>query len=157
MEWATASAGPRSGTSTRPALRPGVSELIALGKERGLKLAFVTTTYQPNIDAIFDAARDALSPADFDCIITRSDVDHGKPAPDAYVQALHQLGITAPDALAIEDTAISVVAAKRAGVSIVATPGAYAADQDFWQADLVIENLANASGTLDPRLVALLD
>jgi len=138
-------------------LRPGVADLIKLGKERGIKLAFVTTTYQENIDAIFEAAGNALSATDFDYIVARTEVQNGKPAPDAYLITLKQLGVNAAAALAIEDTAVSVMAAKRAGVNVVATPGAYTAGQDFWQADLVVENLANQRGQIDHRVLALLD
>ena len=35
--------------ASKIALRPGVSEVIALARQRGAKLAFVTTTYRPNI------------------------------------------------------------------------------------------------------------
>ncbi len=137
-------------------LRPGVAALVKVAKEKGLKLAFVTTTYQPNIDAIFKAAGDSLSASDFDHIVSREDVKHGKPAPDAYQAALAALGVAAADALAIEDTAVSVMSAKRAGLEVVATPGAITAEQDFWQADLVVENLADRNGVLDQRVVALL-
>ena len=44
--------------------RPGVSELIKWAKARQMKLAFVTTTYQPNIDAIFKSGGNALSESD---------------------------------------------------------------------------------------------
>ncbi len=137
-------------------LRPGVAALVKVAKEKGLKLAFVTTTYQPNIDAIFKAAGDSLSARDFDHIVSRDDVKHGKPAPDAYQAALAALGVAAADALAIEDTAVSVMAAKRAGLEVVATPGAITAEQDFWQADLVVESLADRNGVLDERVMAFL-
>lgn len=137
-------------------LRPGVAELIKLGKERGMKLAFVTTTYRPNVDAIFEAAAGALSPQDFDYIVARTDVEHGKPAPDAYLLALKQLGVAPSEALAIEDTANSVMAAKRAGVTVVATPGELSAGQDFWQADVVVGALST-SGAIDNRVLALLN
>ena len=135
--------------------RPGVTDLITLGKERGMKLAFVTTTYRSNVDAIFEAAGEALSHKDFDSIVTRTDVEHGKPAPDAYLLALKQLGIRPMDAIAIEDTANSVMAAKRAGITVVATPGELSVGQDFWQADLVVDVLST-SGAIDRRVLALL-
>ena len=138
-------------------LRPGVGELIALAKQRGIRLGFVTTTYQANIDAIFAAAGDALSASDFDYIVARDAVTNGKPAPDAYLVTLAAMGVTASDALAIEDTAVSVMSAKRAGITTIATPGAITAGQDFWQADLVVAELAGADGKLDPRVIALLD
>lgn len=137
-------------------LRPGVAELIAVAKDRGWKRAFVTTTYPVNIEAIFRGSGGTLSVSDFDCIVSRDDVARGKPAPDAYIHALAILGVEAKDALAIEDTASSLMSAKRAGIDVVATPGALSAGQDFWQADLVIGQLADPAGRLDPQLMALL-
>ncbi len=142
--------------ASRVPLRPGVAELVRLAKSRGMKLAFVTTTYPANIDAIFNAT-DALVPGDFDAIVSRNDVEHGKPAPDAYQAALAKLSLAPDDVLAIEDTANSVMAAKRAGITVVATPGDITAAQDFWQADVVVDTLAGTDGTLDRRVVALLE
>ncbi len=137
--------------------RPGVVALAHLAKDRGMKLGFVTTTYMPNIDAIFIALGDALPRAAFDHVVDRTAVAEGKPAPEAYTNALTALGVAAGDALAVEDTALSLMSAKRAGITTVATPGAITAGQDFWQADLVVAALAGADGALDPRVLALLD
>lgn len=142
--------------ATPTPLRPGVADLLRLAKSRGMKLAFVTTTYPPNIDAIFAAAGDAFSVDDFDTVVSRDQVAHGKPAPDAYRVALETLGVEAKDVLAIEDTAVSVMAAKRAGIDVVATPGELTAGQDFWQADLVVPSLADTGGRLDARVLAML-
>ena len=142
--------------SRRVRLRPGVVELIQLAKSRGMKLAFVTTTYQPNIDAIFEAAGDMLRADAFDYIASRSRVVHGKPHPEAYLTALAHFGVGPDTALAIEDTAVSVMSAKRAGLLVVATPGEITAGQDFWQADLVANSLLANDGALDARVVALL-
>ena len=142
--------------SRRVRLRPGVVELIQLAKSRGMKLAFVTTTYQPNIDAIFEAAGDTLRADAFDYIASRSRVVHGKPHPEAYLTALAHFGVGPDTALAIEDTAVSVMSAKRAGLLVVATPGEITAGQDFWQADLVANSLLANDGVLDARVVALL-
>jgi len=137
--------------------RPGVIALAQLAKARGLRLGFVTTTYQPNIDAIFAAIAPALTPADFDYIVARDTVARGKPAPDAYHVTLKALGIAAADALAIKDTALSVMSARRAGIATIATPGALTRGQGFWQADLVLEALAGSDGVLDPRLIAMIE
>ena len=137
-------------------LRPGVAELIQWAKARDMQLAFVTTTYQPNIDAIFESAGGALSASDFDYIGSRSSVVHGKPSPEAYRTALERLHIAAEQALAIEDTAASVMSAKRAGLQVVATPGDISQGQDLWQADLVCSGLLDADDRLDSRVLALL-
>ena len=142
--------------SQRVRLRPGVVELVQLAKSCGMKLAFVTTTYQPNIDAIFEAAGDTLRADAFDYIASRSRVVHGKPHPEAYLAALAHFGVGPDAALAIEDTAVSTMSAKRAGLLVVATPGDITAGQDFWQADLVAKSLLADDGALDARVVALL-
>ena len=136
--------------------RPGVISLVRMAKDRGIKLGFVTTTYKPNIDAIFAALGDILPPHNFDHIVDRDNVEHGKPAPDAYISALKALDMAAPDALAIEDTALSVMSAKRASITTIATPGEISGAQDFWQADIVVPALADDDGTLDQRVVAML-
>ena len=142
--------------TTKVAPRPGVIALAHLAKDRGLKLGFVTTTYQPNIDAIFTALGDALRPQDFGHIVNREAVANGKPSPDAYLSALAALGVAPSDAVAIEDTALSVMSAKRAGIDTIATPGEISAGQDFWQGDLVIPALADSAGVIDQRVVAML-
>lgn len=141
--------------ATKPALRSGVAALMAMATARGWKRGFVTSTEQANIDAI--TALDAAVAFDqFDVVIGRADVQHGKPNPQAFVAALDRLGVRPENAIAIEDTASSVMAAVRAGITTVAVPGAYASGQDFWQADLVIPSLADAQGALDPGLLALI-
>lgn len=137
-----------------PALRPGVSELMAFAAANGWKRGFVTSTETANIDAIL-ALDPAVARGQFDVIIGRVDVEHGKPHPEAFQTALKHLGATPADAIAIEDTANSVMAAVRAGITTVAVPGAFAADQNFWQADLTLTALADVNGRLDPRLLAL--
>lgn len=135
--------------------RPGVAELIGFAKEKGIKLAFVTSTYQANIDAVFAAVGTAFDMRDFNFIGSRGTVTHGKPRPDIYLAALSALGIAPYEALAIEDTAISAVSAKRAGISVVVTPGALTSDQDLWQADLVLDELASGH-QIDASLLELL-
>lgn len=139
----------------RPALRPGVAPLLALAKARSWKCGFVTSTERANIDAI-TALDPVVTPDQFDVIICRADVQHGKPNPQAFQTALDRLDAGPDDALAIEDTAVSVMAAVRAGITTVAVPGAYASGQDFWQADLMVPALADAHGALDPRVLGLM-
>lgn len=141
--------------ATRTPLRAGVAELIDWAKNQDMKLGFVTTTNQANIDAIFLSAGDALRQSDFHCICSNTQVAHGKPWPEAYVSTLEKLRVSANDALAIEDTAVSVMAAKRAGVHVVATPGEFSSGQDFWQADLVCPSLLDMHGQIDARVLSL--
>lgn len=142
--------------SKQTPLRPGVAELVKWAKSHGMKMAFVTTTNQRNIDAIFQSAGNALLKSDFDYISSDSQVSRGKPWPEAYLTALKHLNNKPAEVLAIEDTAVSVMSAKRAGLQVVATPGDITGGQDFWQADLVCRSLLDKTGVLDAGVVKLL-
>ena len=123
--------------------RPGVVELMDTCKRDNVQVAFCTSTSRENVDAI-SAALAGLLPFDrFAQVVTIDRVAHPKPAPDAYLYCLQQLGITADEAIAIEDTPVSLAAAKTAGLTTIATPGATVCDQDFYAADLIMPDLAN--------------
>lgn len=79
-----------------------------------------------------------------------------KPAPDLYLAAIKQLGLSAASCLAFEDTESGVTAAKTAGVQVVALPGELTQEQDFSAADLVIApNESRTPKFILERLTAL--
>jgi beta-phosphoglucomutase-like phosphatase (HAD superfamily) len=95
-------------------------------------------------------ARTGLLPS-FTTVVCRDDVQAGKPAPDLYLTALSRLGISAEDAIAVEDSATGVAAARAAGVSCVAVLGPATVDHDISAADLQLSTL---SGVRLPDLLA---
>ena len=52
----------------------------------------------------------------FDTIVTSDDVEHAKPAPDIYLVACERLAVEPSEAVALEDSASGVAAAKAAGL-----------------------------------------
>jgi HAD superfamily hydrolase (TIGR01509 family) len=86
----------------------------------------------------------------FDCIRCRDDVARAKPEPDLYVAVLECLGVSASEAIAIEDSPNGITAAKRAGMRCVAIPNSITAGLDLSRADLVLPSLADV--TLDQLL-----
>ena len=135
--------------------RPGVAEAIAAAKQAGLKLGIVTSTQHANIAAVAGAA--GIDLADFDVVVSNADVAESKPDPAPYLYALDKLGVDSADAAAIEDTGSSAASAVSAGIRGIATPGAYAAGQDFRQADAVVADLLGESGGLCAPLQAMID
>lgn len=133
-------------------LRPGVAALVRYAKDNGLKLGFVTTTYRPNVDAILDMARPELSEEDLDVIVVRDDVKDGKPSPEAYELALNMLSLSPKEALAIEDTQMSLLSAKQAGIDVIATPGVLTSGQDTSLANLTLAQLGDGD-RLDSRVL----
>ncbi len=123
--------------------RPGVVELIDTCQKAHMQVAFCTSTSKENVEGIRDALAQLLP---FDCfatIVTLDKISQPKPAPDAYIYCLQQLGITADEAIAIEDTPVSLSAAKAAGLVTIATPGATVCDGDFSAANLILPDLTN--------------
>jgi beta-phosphoglucomutase-like phosphatase (HAD superfamily) len=78
----------------------------------------------------------------FDHAACRGDVARVKPAPDLYPGAVAALGGAPADALAFEDSANGVTAAKRAGLVCVAIPTAVTRGLDLDHADVRLESLA---------------
>jgi HAD superfamily hydrolase (TIGR01509 family) len=133
--------------------RTGVVELSEACRQAGIQVAFCTSTAIENVQGI-ETALSGLLPFDrFATIVTSDNIDRPKPAPDAYLYCLQQLDLTADQAIAIEDTPASIAAAKAAGITTIATPGATTSDQDFGAADLVVADL---NGITIDRLSALL-
>ena len=112
-------------------LRPGVSSVIRHALENNLLLAFVTSTSQANVAAVFVALGDQVKSSDFNFIGNDLMVSKSKPSPDIYQKALADLNLHAQECVAIEDTAISMSAALAAGIRCIGFPGAFAVADDF--------------------------
>jgi HAD superfamily hydrolase (TIGR01509 family) len=115
--------------------RPGARELV--DRLRGaVPLAVASNTARDLV--LFALASTGLLDA-FDVVVTADDVEHGKPAPDVYVEACRQLGVTPAEAIALEDSESGVASAKAAGLTVVAIP--QWAVVDVSAADHVIDSL----------------
>ena len=126
------------------ALRPGVAELVAAARAAGLPLALATTTSPDNIVALCRACWDAEPEALFDVIAAGDEVAAKKPAPDVYALALARLGLPPGSALAFEDSANGLAAARAAGLRVVVTPGLYTDHEDHGAADWLCPSLCTA-------------
>ena len=119
---------------------PGVSQRIDEARHMGLKLGVASSSTQDWVRG--HLARLGILEC-FDCLRCRDDVEHAKPEPDLYLAVLACLGVTASDAIAIEDSPHGVTAAKRAGMKCVAIPNSITERLDLSHADLVLGSLAD--------------
>ena len=55
----------------------------------------------------------------FDLVVTNTDVDNGKPAPDAYLLAMERLGVDPEHCVAYEDSGSGIASAQAAGIALV--------------------------------------
>lgn len=96
-------------------LYPKVEALLDALRERGLRLALATSSSTTYLDAMFDSAGVDLRDR-FDAIVTKSDVETSKPAPDVVLAALEKLQLSPAQCAMIGDTPFDAISAKRAGV-----------------------------------------
>jgi HAD superfamily hydrolase (TIGR01509 family) len=82
-------------------------------------LGLATSANRPLIDLVLERAGLA---ALFRVTISSDEVAHGKPAPDVYLEATSRLGVEPNDAAAIEDSTNGLLAARAAGLGVIAIP-----------------------------------
>jgi len=58
----------------------------------------------------------------FQAIVTAEDCQRGKPAPDPFLEAARQLGVTPSRCLVFEDTSTGIAAAQAAGMQYILVP-----------------------------------
>lgn len=122
-------------------LRPGVSDLIARARGKGLAVAVATTTNAPNVEALCQCCWDLPADKVFDVIAAGDQVAHKKPAPDVFELALSRLKMEPSAAIAFEDSRNGVLSAKGAGLRVLVTPSAYTDTDDFSDAEWVVPSL----------------
>jgi HAD superfamily hydrolase (TIGR01509 family) len=98
--------------------RPGAAELVERLRGR-VPLGIASNT----IRSLVLAALESVAFGDaFDAIVSADEVARPKPAPDVYQEACRRLGVEPAAALALEDSTSGIVAAKAAGLTVIAVP-----------------------------------
>jgi beta-phosphoglucomutase len=87
--------------------------------------------------------------AAFDTIVGAEDVSEGKPAPDVFLTAARRLGVPADRCLVVEDAAVGVEAARRAGMRSIGVSRTERLD-----ADVAVASLDELDPGVFERLVA---
>jgi HAD superfamily hydrolase (TIGR01509 family) len=87
----------------------------------------------------------------FAATVSSEEVDRGKPAPDVYAEVARRLGVDPTQAAAVEDSHNGVLAAKAAGMRVLAIPNRHfpPGEEALDQADVVLDSLAE----LTPEVV----
>lgn len=125
-------------------LLPGVEALIMDAKQHKLRLAVASSSSREWVGG--HLTRRGLA-THFECILCGSDVAYTKPYPDVYEAVLSRLGIQPHQAIALEDSANGVQAAKQAGIFCVAIPNRLTQYLSFDHANVQLASLADVSLT----------
>ncbi|VAW45487.1 Xylulose-1,5-bisphosphate phosphatase CbbY, converts this Rubisco inhibiting byproduct to xylulose-5P [hydrothermal vent metagenome] len=124
-------------------LRTGVERLINEARAEGMRMAIVTTTTPENVTALLKSTLGAESESWFEVIAAGDIVPAKKPAPDIYLWALEQMNLTAADAVAFEDSLNGIKSSAAAGLKTIITINDYTKEDDFSQAQLVLDHMGN--------------
>ncbi|MGE0356838.1 MAG: HAD-IA family hydrolase [Burkholderiales bacterium] len=130
-------------------LRPGIARLLEEATAAGVRVGIASTTTSANVAALLDAELGPNAHRRFAVIACGDVVPAKKPAPDIYRLALSALGLGAGEAVAFEDSANGLAAAKAAGLFTVVTPTRWTASQDFGESDLQLPHLGDPGTPLD--------
>ncbi|MEX8498707.1 MAG: HAD-IA family hydrolase [Leptothrix ochracea] len=121
--------------------RPGVKRLIEQAHQQGLRQAIATTTSRSNVNALLRGMLGEDWQRYFAGVVCGEDVEHKKPDPEVYLRALADVGVEPYEALAMEDSAPGLKAARAAGVPALITRSIYFANSDFSGAWAVMDDL----------------
>ncbi len=151
-----------TGWKARYGLRASVEELLAAKNRRYLELARASTRAYPKMREFVEllaaegvpmAVASGSSPeaieavlagtglaARFGTVVSADEVEHGKPAPDVFLEAARRLGAEPAHCVVLEDAAPGAAAAHAAGMRCIAIPyvAAHADAPEFATAGLLL-------------------
>ena len=130
----------------------GALEVLKKVQEMGLQRLIVTGSGQASL---FDKL-DANFPGIFDKnkMVTAYDVQHGKPHPEPYLMGLEKAGVSANEAIVVENAPLGVEAAVAAGIFTIAVNTGPLNDQVLIDAgaNIVLPSMENLSENLEKIL-----
>lgn len=129
--------------------RPGALALLAALGERGIPLGLASNSRRPFVERVLGGAGLLGVESPFGVVVTASDVEHPKPAPDLYLAAAAALGVDPALCAALEDSPPGASSALAAGMTVIGVP--YFADGTMPEAVHL-----RAGSLADPEVHALL-
>ena len=123
-----------------PELIPGIREVLAYLKSRGVQCWVVTGSGQRSL---LDNLQKTF-PDTFTGVISAFDVQHGKPHPEPYMKAWERCGFAKNECMVVENAPLGVRAGKAAELFTAAVNTGILPDSALWEehADIVLPNMA---------------
>lgn len=129
--------------SGRLPLRPGIHRFMKEAMDAGLILGICTTSNERAAHAV---AYKILSDIQFAFVLAGDVVSKKKPDPEIYLLGLEKAGLKPAEVIVIEDSRNGVLAAKTAGMRVVATTNHYTEKEDLSEADIILTCLGDPDG-----------
>lgn len=123
---------------------PGARELLEKAKAGGLEIILVTGSAQHTLlDKLHHSFPGIFTP---EKMVTGHDVKYGKPHPEPYLMGLRKAGVTAREAIVVENAPMGIESAVKAGIFTVAVNTGPLPDEAL---------LSQGAGALYPSMQAL--
>lgn len=121
-------------------LRPGIKEIITRAKKKEIILAISTSTSFENVVSLVRACFNEDPKKLFSFISTGELVQKKKPHPDLYELVLKNISVQPSECLAFEDSRLGLLSSKVAKIPTIVSPSVYNLNDDFSEADYVLES-----------------
>lgn len=95
---------------------PGIEEVFSLLKENDIKIGIASNG---NLEHIVRGLKDNNLYNYVDDIVTKYDVERGKPYPDIYIHVADRLGVNIENCVAVEDSKPGAIAAANSGAYLI--------------------------------------
>lgn len=133
-----------------PVLKPGVLELLAFLRQKGIRLAVASSTNTKTTKA--HLAINGLLDY-FEVIVGGDMIEKGKPNPDIFLKAAELLGEVSENCIVVEDSPAGIRAGTAAGMKAVLVPDLAAITQEIIDlSDTVLESLLEMPGYVENLL-----
>lgn len=127
-------------------LMPNAKETLDFLKNKGIRIALVTSSYKTTVDTVL-GHHQLLDYFEF--FVTRELVGNPKPNPEPYLLAIEKLGLPKEQIIAVEDTITGFSAAVGAELTCVAVTQHESEIARLSSAKYLIKDLAKLSGFLN--------
>jgi HAD superfamily hydrolase (TIGR01509 family) len=124
-------------------LRPGVARIVDEAIAAGLLLAVCSTSNEKAVTRVVERMLGAERRKHFNSILAGDIVSKKKPDPEIYLLAKQTLHIAGNEGVVVEDSRNGLLAAKGAGFKCLVTKSSYTQDEDFREADRVVDELGD--------------
>jgi HAD superfamily hydrolase (TIGR01509 family) len=133
-------------------LRPGIMRIVDEAVANRIRMAVCSTSNEKSVNLIVEKLLGAERKACFNGIFAGDIVSRKKPDPEIYRLCATELNLHPQNCFVVEDSRNGLLAAKGAGFRCLITSNDYTKDEDFNEADLVVDELgegANIQITID--------
>ncbi|MCC6496591.1 MAG: HAD-IA family hydrolase [Propionibacteriaceae bacterium] len=123
--------------------RPGIRRIVHEALDAGWKVAVASTSALDSVTAVLRAATDPADFARVSGIFAGDIVPAKKPAPDIYLLAARELGLSRDGIVVVEDSESGAKAAANAGLRHIVTVSYFTGEDPFPAASTVVSSLGD--------------